>query len=122
MAFRFEELRIYQDATTFASEIFTLCESWPQQYRFTLVDQLIRAALSISLNIAEGSGRTSQDFRHFLSVARGSCYECIPILTIALNKKLLSQKQFESLYDRLTVMSKMITALRTGVARHALSK
>lgn len=86
--FKFEELRVYQNALEFITYVFTVTKTWPALYRYSLVDQIHRAALSISLNIAEGSSRTMKDFQHFLSVARGSCYECVAILTVAKREKL----------------------------------
>lgn len=83
MKFKFEELRIYQESIDFVSTIYVLTKEWPTIYKYSLADQLQRAALSIPLNIAEGSGRTSNDFAHFITISRGSCYECIAILTIA---------------------------------------
>lgn len=65
MKFKFEELRVYQEAIVFISEIFFLTKKWPPPYKYSLADQLQRAALSISLNIAEGSSRTTKDFQHF---------------------------------------------------------
>lgn len=71
MSFRFEELRVYQEAVSFSNSMYQITNRWPSLCRFNLTDQLIRAALSIPLNIAEGSSRTNKDFQHFLSVARG---------------------------------------------------
>ena len=113
--FKFEELRVYQAAIEFMSYVFQLTKSWPSLYRYSLVDQLHRAALSISLNIAEGSGKTSKDFQHFLSIARGSCYECVAIFTVVKNEKLLPDAEFEHVYDQLDHISRMLTALKSSI-------
>ncbi|MBI4067141.1 four helix bundle protein, partial [Candidatus Gottesmanbacteria bacterium] len=96
--FKFEELRVYQKAIRFSETIYSLTKDWPSLYRYNLTNQLQRAALSISLNIAEGSSRGKKDFQHFLSIARGSCYECIPLITLAERLKILSPKNKELLY------------------------
>ncbi len=117
MKFKFEELRIYQEAIYFVSYIFALTKKWLSPYRFSLGDQLQRAALSIPLNIAEGSGRTSKDFQHFLSISRGSCYECIAILTIARKEGLISEIEYNRVYDRIYIISKTISSLKSSISK-----
>lgn len=116
MKFKFEELRIYQEAVDFVSCVFSLTKKWPPVYRFNLADQLQRAALSIPLNIAEGSGRTGKDFGHFLSISRGSCYECIAVLAIAKKECLISETEYLGIYDRIYIMAKTITALKSSIS------
>jgi four helix bundle protein len=115
--FRFENLLVYQQAVALSNRVFTITSKWPPQLRFSLGDQLNRAALSISLNIAEGSSRTGKDFQHFLSIARGSCYECIPIITIARDQKLIAQKAYEEMKQIIFELSKMLTALRSSLTK-----
>ncbi len=86
--FKFEELRVYQESLNFVDDVYQLTEKFPKEEIFSLISQLKRAAISISLNIAEGTSRTKKDFRHFLDIARGSCFECVAILTIAKTKKI----------------------------------
>ena len=95
MAFAFEKLAVYQKAVNFANDICRITRSFPKGYYF-LVDQLNRASLSISANIAEGNGRfTKADRKNFFIIARGSVQECVPLLEIALrllqNRILLKQ-------------------------------
>ncbi|MBI5466493.1 MAG: four helix bundle protein, partial [Candidatus Kerfeldbacteria bacterium] len=77
MPLRFEELIVYQKGLTVVDSIYHLTKSFPREETFLLVSQLRRAAISIVLNIAEGSGRTKKEFQHFLNTSRTSCYECI---------------------------------------------
>lgn len=116
MKFKFEELRIYQEAVDYVSYIFALTKKWQSPYKFSLADQLQRAALSIPLNIAEGSGRTSKDFQHFLSIARGSCYECVAILTVAKKERLISEEEYLRVYDRVYIIAKTVTALKSSIS------
>ncbi len=72
MTFQFEKLLVYQKALDFADEVCSATEQFSRGYGF-LVDQLNRAALSISANIAEGNGRfTKADRKNFFIIARGS--------------------------------------------------
>ncbi len=90
MAFTFEKLLVYQRAIDFADDICSATEQFTRGYGF-LVDQLNRAALSISANIAEGNGRfTKADRKNFFIIARGSTQECVPLLELAKRRGLMN--------------------------------
>lgn len=110
--FNFENLIVYQRSVSLSQKIFKLSKDWPREYLFGMTDQLRRASLSIPLNIAEGSSRTNKDFRHFLIIARGSCFECIPILRLAVELRLMNSTQEHILYEELYEISLMISGLR----------
>lgn len=122
MKFYFQDLRVYQEAKGLAKEIFKITKAWPALYKYNLADQLVRAALSISLNIAEGSSRSNKDFQHFLSIARGSCFECIPILEIAFSENIISKETHEALLQKTYDLSKMLSSLRTSLQSKATKK
>ena len=66
--------------------VYALTKSFPADERYALTDQLRRAVVSIPSNIAEGSGRASNaDYGHFLSIARGSLYETMTQLQVAVD-------------------------------------
>lgn len=67
--FRFRQFKVYQDAISFRMEIRQLVDNhFPTKEKFLLIDQIIRAANSIVLNIAEGADRgTDKDFALFLN-------------------------------------------------------
>ena len=111
----FEKLNVYQKALDFSYIVYQITENWPKSELFGITSQLRRAALSIALNIAEGSSRSTKDFSHFLTIARGSCYECIPILTIATRVKYLRATDYQKLYTDVETLSKMINALRRSL-------
>lgn len=82
MSFNFEKLEVYNKSIILAKEIYELTGKYPDKEQFGLTGQFRRAAVSVSLNIAEGSGRSKKDFRHFLIIAKTSVQECIPLLEI----------------------------------------
>jgi len=67
--FKFETFDVWKRAIDFANEIFEFADRLPQQYQFSLGEQLRRAGLSIATNLAEGSGRDNpKEERYFITV------------------------------------------------------
>jgi four helix bundle protein len=86
----FEDLPVWQCAVDLTVSVFTLTAARPFQFQGDLANQLQRAALSISNNIAEGYERgTTQELITFLYYARGSAGEVRSILSVALRMKSL---------------------------------
>lgn len=118
MSFRFEKLNIWQDARKFVGEIYKVTGKFPSAERFGLTDQLRRAAISIALNIAEGSDRKSDvDFRRFLRTSIGSINEVVTSLYLALDQKYLLQSDFDRLYQRANELAKRTNALISKLSK-----
>ncbi len=97
----FRELTIWQDSIDLASEVCVITRNFPPEERYALGDQIRRAAVSIPSNIAEGSGRASEnDFTHFLDIALGSSYELETQLYIARNLKYIDEAQCKLMTDK----------------------
>ncbi|XOV66584.1 MAG: four helix bundle protein [Fluviicola sp.] len=108
--FDFEKLTIYKKAKLFNSQIRSFINSTPLDR--TTKDQLRRASFSIVLNIAEGSGRFSnRDRRYFFVVARSSAFECVAILDVLRDEKILDQIEFENFYTKAEEVSKILFAM-----------
>jgi four helix bundle protein len=115
MTFQFEKLLVYQKSVDFADQVCTVTEQFSRGYGF-LVDQLNRAALSISANIAEGNGRfTKADRRNFFIIARGSVQECVPLLELARRRGLIKDDRHAELKSNLEEISKMLSGLISGI-------
>ncbi|HMO84454.1 MAG TPA: four helix bundle protein [Lacipirellulaceae bacterium] len=115
MAFAFEKLLVCQKSVDFTDAVCSATEQFPRGYGF-LVDQLNRAALSIAANIAEGNGRfTTPDRRNFFGIARGSVQECVPLLELALRRKLLAEHAHGELKRRLEEIARMLSGLIKGL-------
>lgn len=100
MSFRFEKLTVWQEARKFCGEIYKIAKNFPKEERFGLIDQLRRAAVSIALNIAEGSDRKSdREFKRYLRMAITSCEEVVTALYISLDQNYLNKKDFDILYE-----------------------
>lgn len=113
--FIFENIIAYKKALILVNEVYKVTQLLPKQETFALTDQLRRASFSIVLNIAEGSSRTRKEFRRFLDFARGSCFECIAIITIAENQSYLSHTSFSSLYNKIEELTKIIQGLKNSL-------
>ncbi len=115
MAFSFEKLLVYQKAVNFADQVCERTEKFGRGYAF-LANQLNRAALSISANIAEGNGRfTKADRRNFFGIARGSVQECVPLLELAQRRRLLTVEDHTSLKGSLEEIARMLSGLINGL-------
>ncbi|MFN9035667.1 MAG: four helix bundle protein, partial [Planctomyces sp.] len=115
MAFAFEKLIVYEKAVDFADQICSKSENFARGYGF-LADQLNRAALSISANIAEGNGRfTKPDRKNFFGIARGSVQECVPLLELARRRGLVTAEDDEALKAQLEEIGRMLSGLINGL-------
>ena len=116
MAFSFEKLDVYQKALNWISESDGIAKSVKGRVSDSLIDQLTRASLSVALNIAEGNGRWHKaEKRQFFWIARGSAFECVPILQVLKAKRLLSESTYSKCHAALVEISKMLTGLIKSV-------
>ncbi len=105
----FTELEVWRKARELAKTIYKVTESFPEKERYRLTDQLCRASVSISSNIAEGIGRnTSRDKMKFMFIARGSAFEAETQLYIASDLNYLNPGELESTLQELAIVKKLI--------------
>ena len=83
MPFNFERLEVYKKAVDFAHSVYNITKKYPKDEQFGIVNQIRRVAVLVSLNIAEGSGRSKKEFKHYILMSRTSVQECIPLLKIS---------------------------------------
>ena len=88
--FKFEDSKVYQKSIIFIDKVYVITSKFPKEESYRLTSQFVRAATSIALNIAEGSGDTNAQFRRFLRIALQSLKECVVCLTIAKNQNYIS--------------------------------
>jgi four helix bundle protein len=111
--FRFERLRVWHKAVDLYGAVDELCERFRGRARFILADQIRRAALSISSNIAEGSGReTRKESAHFFTIAKGSAFEVVSIVTISHRRGLIPIEGYRDIYGRVQDIAKMLSGLK----------
>src|SRR5688500_6347982 len=94
----FEELDCWKKASILRKRLSLLTKSFPAEEKFRLTDQLVRASRSVTANIAEGFGRFHyQEYIQYCRQSRGSLYEIIDHLIVAVEEKYITEKQFQEL-------------------------
>lgn len=114
--FRFENLDIWKEAIVLTDELFDVADEVESKKLFRFAEQLRGAALSISNNIAEGSGSFSdKEFAYFLNVARRSAFECANLMFVFQLRKLISEEKKQHYLNRLEILAKKITNFRKSL-------
>jgi four helix bundle protein len=117
--FRFEKLEAWQLAIELAQRIYKVTSRFPDQERFGLTSQLRRSAVSVSSNIAEGSGRASDgDFARFLEIAYGSLMEVVSQLQIAKLQGFIGPNEYDELYNAAERVARVLSGLRSSLSTH----
>jgi four helix bundle protein len=111
---RFEDLRAWQGAREIASIVYRMTCVRGFSHDFALRDQIRRAVISVSSNIAEGFSRSSnREFVRFLFVAKGSAAEVQSQLYVALDQGYISQEAFTEAHAKLEMVARQLSRLIT---------
>jgi four helix bundle protein len=114
--FRFEQLDIWKDAIELSDTLFDYCDRADELKKYRFAEQLRAAGMSISNNIAEGSGSFSdKEFANFLNISRRSIFECANILEIFARRKIITPDERSSIYPKLLILSKKVTSFRKSL-------
>ncbi|HKS76843.1 MAG TPA: four helix bundle protein [Terriglobales bacterium] len=118
--FNFENLDTWREAVDFADLVYAGTRRSPDEEKFGLTNQMRRAAVSISSNLAEGSSRSSrQDFARFVEIAGGSLFEVVSQSFIGYKCGFLTDGQFKQLYTGAEKLGKMLSRLRSSLMERA---
>lgn len=118
--FNFEKLDVWQRANEFADMVYKVTRAFPDDERFGLTNQMRRAAVSVSSNIAEGSARSSRnDNARFLEIATGSLFEVVAQSFISRRQGFLSEADFKTLYATADELGRMLSGLRRSLLEAA---
>jgi four helix bundle protein len=111
--FRFQDLKIWQLAIEIANELFDIADELERRKLFRFAEQLRASGMSMSNNIAEGSGSDSKkDFSNFLNFARRSTFENANVVIILRMRGLISEETQDRLLDRLDQLCRQITSFQ----------
>src|SRR5438477_12846650 len=115
--FNFEKLDVWHKAIDFADFVYSETRKFPAEERFGLTNQLRRAAVSISSNIAEGTSRISQiDFARCIEIATGSVFEVISQAFVGRREGFLNEANFRAIYKAAEEVGRMLSSLRKSLA------
>ncbi|MGA2462940.1 MAG: four helix bundle protein [Thermodesulfobacteriota bacterium] len=108
--FRFQDLRIWQLAIEIADQLFDIADALERKRLYKFAEQLRGAGMSMSNNIAEGSGSSSKkEFKQFLNMARRSTFENANILILLERRNLISKESLDELLTKLDRLCRQIT-------------
>lgn len=108
----YSELLVWQKAMDLADEVYRLTRLLPKEERYSLCDQMRRAAISIPSNIAEGHGRhNDNEFRRFLLISKGSDSELETQLLLCIRFGYLKKEQAQKALDLCDEIARMIVSL-----------
>ncbi len=111
--FRFMNMQIWKDSIELSETLFNAADLADERRYFKFAEQLRAAAMSITNNIAEGSGSFSdREFANFLNVWRRSAFDCANILCLYNRLTIIDDSVLKDLLTRLVILSKMITNFR----------
>ena len=107
-----KKLDVWRLAMDLVTAVYQVTEKFPREERYSLTDQIRRAAVSIPSNIAEGAARqTRKEFVNYLHIARGSLSELDTQLELAKRLGYLGEKTGDSLDVQVERIDKMISGL-----------
>ena len=111
--FRFLDWKMYKDGQDLFTDVLGMVKKIPREYRFELGSQIIRSALSITLNIAEGSGKASnKELAHYLNIALGSLYETVANVDTLKINQIIDQKECLKMHAKALGIAKQLGGFR----------
>ena len=112
----FKELKVWQASMEISKAVFAITRLFPSEEKFTLISQMMRSAISIPSNIAEGCGRKSnKELYQYLNISLGSCFELETQLILAKEFNYIDEANFKPLQSQLIEVQRMITGLQKSL-------
>lgn len=114
--FNFRKLICYQKGRALVTEIYKVVRTFPSEEKYALGDQLRRAVVSVTSNIAEGSGRQSfKDQAHFVELSYGSLMEVMSQLDVALDLGFINSNTHITLESLIVEEARILSGYRASL-------
>jgi len=116
--FRFQDFEIWKEAIEIGNILFDIADELENKKLFRFAEQLRGAGMSMSNNIAEGSGSNSKiEFRNYLNIAKRSTFENANILIILNKRNLIEKIILDSILEKLDILCRKITNFQRSLTR-----
>ena len=114
--FYYRRLEVYKNSKLLILDIHRLLKDFPSEEKYALCDQVHRASISITSNIAEAFGRYSDKERiHFLEISNGSLMEVSSQIEIAHDLNYISDDTLENIDNQVLTIAKQLAKLRNKI-------
>jgi four helix bundle protein len=121
--FGFEKLEVWQLSIDFAKNIYKLTNKFPKEEIYGLTSQIKRATVSVSSNIAEGTGKSSlKDQMRFMEIAFGSLMEVLNQLILACELNYINDVQLNEYREKVELIAYKLSALKNSQQRRLNEK
>ena len=112
--YSYKNLNVYQDAKGLVVDVYQLLKTFPVEEKFALCDQIRRAVISITSNIAEGMNRISdKEKAHFLGFAYASMMEVDSQLDVSVDLGYLTLEQYNIVEEKIDRIARQLSVLRS---------
>lgn len=112
----FKELKVWQAAMKISKAVFIETRAFPSEEKYTLTSQMMRCAISIPSNIAEGCGRKSnKEFFQYLNISLGPSFELEAQLILSKEFDYISELNFKNLQLQIIEVQRTITGLQKNL-------
>lgn len=116
MPFKFEKLEVWKESVALTGLVHEVSLTFPKEELYILTSQIKRAADSVALNVAEGStGQSNAEFGRFLGYAIRSGIEVVSCIYVARQRKIISEIDFNRIYEATDTLVMRIQALRKSI-------
>ena len=113
--FAFEKLVVWQKSVIMVKEVYQLTKQFPKEEKYGIISQIRRSALSVSCNLAEGSGKISnKDKANYTTIAFGSLMETMNLLILASEVEMMTKERVDVFRIQISEISRMLSSLRTA--------
>ncbi len=120
---KLEELNVYQLSMVLGEKIWNIVFEWDQLAKDTIGKQLIRTVDSVAANLSEGFGRYHyKESKHFNYYSRGSLYESKTWITKAHNRKLITDKDYDSFLNDINIIGVKLNNYINSIGKKLTSK
>ena len=121
--FRFQDLEIWKEAIEIGNLLFDVADRLEEKKLFRFAEQLRGAGMSMSNNIAEGSGSHSKaEFRNFLNIAKRSTFENANIVIVLSKRGFVNAVMLNDLLERLDILCRKITSFQRALMKKSIGQ